>query len=312
MRKKNGFFLLDTLFGVLLSSFVMLAAIDLLYVVASHNIFIFDTRNVWNKGMRLLLLIEGRVNNAGLGVPKNQFIHDVFRYNGVTPLAGWKDVIEVLDNYGVPVGFNEINGEQISRGTQLRVLSTIIAMPEVSVIGSHETWGKNEVRTFEIRKPLKYSIDEVATDMSSLESWMTMPSFGRPFIFQILNAPFNTESGSITCLNPVASMDWGGVDMLQTFRFAYFFVDRNEKVLYIKESDDKDTAAVLKYPVENGILAVCFELNKTKKILTAWFLIQSSSLKAQENYSFPSWSNIPPSYLKNSKVIKGSWNILNF
>ncbi|MCL1940823.1 MAG: hypothetical protein FWG09_02690, partial [Synergistaceae bacterium] len=114
------------------------------------------------------------------------------------------------------------------------------------------------------------------------------------------------------------SVDWHGIDMIHSFRLAYFHVEA--ETLYIRDSAKKDTtgavssASLHKEPIVDDVLAACFELNKTAKTLKCWFLLRSSSpsLKPGIPRGWPEWAVTPSNVSSNkSKVVSHSWRLKN-
>jgi hypothetical protein len=92
------------------------------------------------------------------------------------------------------------------------------------------------------------------------------------------------------------------------------------ETLYIRDSDKKDTtnaipsASLHKEPVVDDVLSACFELNKTTKILSCWFLIRSRNpmIKPGIPHVWPLWAHTRPNVSSNKlKVITHSWRLKN-
>jgi hypothetical protein len=312
--------LVEILLALIISSFLMYAILGLLAGTLLHKQFYSDTFNEWQKRARIFSTIESRIANAGLGVPPGEAVEDIFRFTptGASILPGWTDAIEILSSNDIPMLFQDISGDQISRGEQMRVLSTHITASNVRIIPASADWGPREIRTVNILKPQYESyVYHIVPD--ELSSWITTPSFGRPVIIKNITAPYDSSSGSVLLQNPLyVSADWHGIDMIHSFRISYFHVEA--ETLYIRDSDKKDTtnaipsASLHKEPVVDDVLSACFELNKTTKILSCWFLIRSRNpmIKPGIPHGWPLWAYTQPNVSSNKlKVITYSWRFKN-
>lgn len=316
MRSKHacGFILLDVILGMLISSIVALIALSLLATALYFLEHVSGASDAYTRGLRLLYLVESRVKNAGLGIPKDRLVKKIFEHGGRSALEGWESVVEILNGSNQLVGFtaDESGEKEIARGTRLRVLSTNV-IPNVFVMSTSIEWGGNQEHKFHVKKPIAKELYEASKDPLDLRAWRTMPSLGHPFLLKNLSVPIGVESGTFDALNMYVSMDVGGVDLLHSFRLAYFFAEPANKIFYIRDSQIRDTSwnSPAQYPVENGISHVCFELNKTDKILTMWLLVEN---KPQNNSAsqYPSWAGATPEQIKNSRLLKASWHLKNY
>ena len=323
MRQKNsryGIILAEILLSIGISAFIMYAILLLMANTLLHRQFYSDVYNEWKKRARIISTIESRINNAGLGVPLNENVEDVFRFSptGVSILPGWKNVLEILTSRDIPAPFQIVSGEQIARGVQMRVLSTFIIATEARIIPASAELKPFETRTVNIRKPRNRYLSYPFVP-GELSSWITTPSFGRPIVMRNIVAPFGANSGSIELQNSLnVSKDWYGVDMFHSFRISYFHVEA--ETLYIRDSDKKDTTNAIpsvslhKEPVVDEVLSACFEFNKTTKTLSCWFLIRSRSPTVKRGIpnEWPAWATIQTSVSSNKlKVIYHSWRLKN-
>ena len=318
---KRGVTLAEILFSMGISAFIMCAVLGLLTNTLLRNQFHNDVFNEWQKRSRILSTIETRIVNAGLGVPSTENVGDLFRFTptGISMLPGWTDVLEILTINDFPAIFQNIYGEQIARGARIRVLSTHTVAPDVRLIPASADWGPGEIKSVRIRKPQnRHFIYHF--EPNQLSSWITTPSLGSPVIIRSIDAPFASNSGSISLQNPLPiSRDWHGIDMLHSFRVAYFHVEA--ETFFIRDSDRRrDTTNAIpatplrREPVVDGVLAAYFELNQTSRILTCWFLLRSSNPSVRPGIpnEWPEWAMTPPNISANRlKVISHSWRLRN-
>ena len=323
MRKKKfnyGMILADILLSLVISSLIMYAILGLLSNTVLHKQFYSDIHNEWQKRARIVSTIESRIVNAGLGIPSGENIEDIFRLtlSSDSMLPGWTDAIEILSSKDFPVPFQVVSGENVSRGEQMRVLSTYVTTPGVRIIPASAEWGPREIISVNIRKPqYEYFVYSIAP--GELSSWLTTPSFGRPVIIRNIDAEYDSDSGSAELQNPLyVSKDWYGIDMFHTFRVSYFHVEA--ETLYIRDTDKKDTTNAIPSislhiePVVDDVLSSCFELNKTTKTLSCWFLIfsRSPTIKPGIPHGWPEWAVTKPNIAsKKMRVIFHSWRLLN-
>lgn len=312
--------LAEILLSLVVSAFIMYAILVLLANTALHKQYYSDIFNEWQKRARILSTIESRVVNAGLGIPRGENIEDIFRFTplGASILPGWKDALEILLSSDIPASYQNISGDQVARGEQIRVLSTHTAASGVRIVPASAEWGPLETRFVKIIKPQNEFIS-YHFEPGELSSWITAPSFVRPLIIKDMNAPYGSEAGSIELQNPLyVSMDLHGIDMFHSFRFCYFHVEA--ETFYIRDSNKKDTTNAIpsislhKEPVVDDVLSACFELNKTTKTLSCWFLVRSRSPTGKPGipHEWPPWANIRPNVSNNKmKVVTYSWRIKN-
>jgi hypothetical protein len=284
-----------------------------------HRHFYFDVFNELQKRSRIVSTIESRITNVGLGIPRNENVEDLFRFpSGLSLLNSWTDAVEILSSKDIPVPFQVISGENIARGEQMRVLSTYITTPRVRIIPASTEWGPRETLSVNIRKPQnEYFIFNIVP--GELSSWITTPSFGRPVIIKSIDATYGSSSGSALLQNPLyVSKDWYGIDMFHSFRVSYFHVEA--ETFYIRDTDKIDTTNAVPStrlhiePVVDDILSSCFELNKTTKTLSCWFLILSRSPTTKPGIpgAWPSWAITQPNASsKKMRVIHHSWRLIN-
>ena len=312
--------LAEVLISLIISAFIMHAILGLLANTLLHKQYYSDVFNEWQKRARILAAIESRVVNAGLGIPLGENVENIFRFApfGTSVLPGWTDALEILSSKDIPVLSQNISGDIVSRGEQMRVLSAVITATGVRIIPASAEWGPLETRTVKIIKPYNQYVTYNFVP-SELSSWITTPSLGRPFIITSLTAPYDSDSGSVLLQNPLySSMDWHGIDMYHSFRISYFHVEA--ETLYIRDSDKKDTTNAIpsvslhKEPIVDDVLSACFELNKTTKVLSCWFLIRSRSPTTKPGIpgGWPSWAQTQPNAASNKlKVLSYSWHLLN-
>lgn len=282
-KKRRAFLILDIILSIVVGSVAALIVLGLLSSSLSHLERYSNKSNAWQKGTRLLLLLDSRLVNAGLGLPKDILVRDIFRSGTATPLPYWNSAIEVLDAADNPVIFQNIDGDEVATGTRLRVLSTTafwsgIDITSVRVASADFEWQSGQRIELAILKSPKMSLSGSATDPSLLSTWLTIPSLGVPFVYENSHAPHASTRGSLTARNVAGPLEWGGVDMLFAFRFAYFFAD--EGIFFIRDSDRRDRIndTPARYPVENGVSEARFEFNKTQKILKAWLTFGDSTV----------------------------------
>jgi len=312
--------LIEILFSMGISSFMICAILGMLTHTFLHKKVFDDIFNELQKSSRIISTIESRIANAGLGVPSGEKVEEIFKLpsSSISMLPGWTDVIEVLSNSDMTVGFQNIDGEQVTRGERIRILTTNNAASDIKIIPDSTEWGKFETRTLIIRKPAHKNISYYPVP-GELSSWITTPSFGRPIVIKSLTAPYASNSGSIELQSPLfVSSDWCGIDMFHTFRISYFFVEA--ETLYIRDTNKRDTTNAIpsvslhKEPVVDEVLSACFELNKTAKTLSCWFLIRSysPSVKPGIPHGWPAWATIQPNIAFNKlKVVHHSWRLKN-
>ena len=315
LKKFNhGTTLAEILLSMGMSSFIMCAVLALLSNTLLHRQFYDDTFTELQKKTRILTTIESRIANAGLGVPPDKNVEDIFRFvpSGASILPGWMDALEILTVHNSRVGFEDVDEGQVARGERIRVLSTHNFASDIRIFSASADWGPDETRIVNIRKP-QYQDFSYPFESDELSSWVTAPSLGRPVIISA-DAPSLLNTGNIKLLNHLPeSIDWNGIDMLHSFRISYFLVEA--ETLYIMDSSGRDTPSSLqKEPVVDGVLSACFELNKTAKTLKCWFLIRSSSPSAKPGipHGWPEWAIIQPNaFSYKLKVVSHSWRLAN-
>jgi hypothetical protein len=312
--------LAEILFALIITSFIMYAVLGLLANTLLHKQFYGDIFKEWQKSTRIFATIESRIVNAGLGVPSSENVESIFRFSasGASMLPGWTDAIEILTSKDIPVHFENVEGDQVARGEHMRVLTTFIAATRVRIIPASAEWGPREILSLNIRKP-QNEFFSYLIEPGELSSWITTPSFGRPIIIISFTAPYSSNLGNVELQNPLyVSKDWYGIDMFHSFRVSYFHVEA--ETLYIRDSSKKDTTNAIpsislhKEPVVDGVLAACFELNKTAKTLSCWFLLSSKSptIKPGIPSGWPAWAIIRRNVSSDKlKVICHSWRLKN-